>query len=119
MNPFLINAQIEDQQQLIEDDCDAVVMKYYCAKNNVNGNPRRLFALVENSRVLAAWDEGHQGSDCVPGVFRKKAWEAMMFDKHSISVKQYNEILRTAPSPAWGHEVPGYEHLRDYATACY
>jgi hypothetical protein len=43
----------------------------------------------------------------------------MMFDKHGISVRQYNEILRTAPSPAWGHEVPGYEHLRDYATADY
>jgi hypothetical protein len=117
MNPFLINAQIEDH--LIEDDCDAVVMKYYCANNDVNGNPRRLFALVENSRVLAAWDEGYKGTHCVPGVWRKQAWEAMMFDKHGISVKQYNEILRTAPSPAWGHEVPGYEHLRDYATADY
>ena len=115
MNPFLINAQIEDQ--LVEEE--VTVMKYYCAKNDVNGNPRRVFALVENSRVLAAWDEGYKGSDCVPGVFRRKAWEAMMYGRHEVSVSKYNEILRTAPSPAWGHEVPGYEHLRDYATADY
>jgi hypothetical protein len=114
MNPFLTNPQVEDH--LVED---AVVMKYYCAKNDTNGNPRRLFALVENSRVLAAWDEGYEGTQCVPGVWRKQAWEAMMFDKHGISVRQYNEILRTAPGPAWGHEVPGYEHLRDYETAGY
>ena len=115
MNPFLINPQVEDQ--LVEDD--VVIMKYYCANNDVNGNPRRLFALVEDSRIIAAWDEEYKGSDCVPGVFRKKAWEAMMYDKHRISIRQYNEILRTAPSPAWGHEVPGYEHLGDYATANY
>jgi hypothetical protein len=43
MNHFLVNPQIEDQ--LVEHD--VVVMKYYCANNDTNGNPRRLFALVQ------------------------------------------------------------------------
>jgi hypothetical protein len=35
---------------------------HYCANNDVNGNPQRLYALIDdNEDILAVWDEGYLG----------------------------------------------------------
>jgi hypothetical protein len=82
---------------------------HYCATNDKNGNPRRVYVLAnEDGTQLAAWDEGYLGSDAVPGIWRRYAYEAA---RVSITVKDYNRILRSLPSPAWASEVPGYAHL--------
>ena len=83
--------------------------KHLCAVNDVNGNPRRVYALIdEDGYYLAAWDEGYHGSDAVPGVWREAAYNA---PREKISVKEYRRILREVPSPKWAHEVKGYAHL--------
>jgi len=88
--------------------------QHLCASNDPNGNPRRLFVLVDEdlpvATRVAAWDEGYSGSDAVPGVWRKQAYNAQRMD---ISVSLYKELKRRLPSPAWAHEVPGFEHLRE------
>ena len=83
---------------------------HLCAKNDSNGNPRRLFVLSnEDGRFIAVWDEGYKGSDAVPGEFRKDAYLAQRLD---IPTAQYNKLRRTLPSPDYAHEVEGYSHLR-------
>lgn len=83
---------------------------HLCANNDVNGNPRRLYALSEegNQDFIAVWDEGYYGSDAVPGELRRAAYESKRVD---ISVRLYNKLLRTVPSPKYMHEVKGYSHL--------
>jgi hypothetical protein len=87
--------------------------QHLCADNDVNGNPRRLYVLVDDDRPvptrIAAWDEGYLGSDAVPGIWRERAYQAERMD---ITVSLY-KALRKLPGPQWAHEVPGYEHLRD------
>lgn len=83
---------------------------HLCAKNDVNGNPRRLFVLSnEEGKFIAAWDEGYKGSDAVPGIWRKDAYLSQRLD---IPTAQYNKLLRTLPSPDHAYEVEGYSHLR-------
>jgi hypothetical protein len=82
---------------------------HYCATNDKNGNPRRVYVLAdEDGTQLAAWDEGYLGSDAVPGIWRRMAYEA---DRINVSARDYRRLLRTLPSPAWASEVPGYAHL--------
>jgi hypothetical protein len=88
--------------------------QHLCADNDYNGNPRRLYVLVdENLPVparVAAWDEGYSGADAVPGVWRDCAYLA---ERMNITVSLYNELRRTLPGPKWPHEVPGFAHLRE------
>lgn len=84
-------------------------IKHMCATNDENGNPRRVYALIdEEGYYLAAWNEGYSGHLAVPGVWRDKAYNAI---RERISVREYNRIMREVPSPKWAHEVKGYEHL--------
>ena len=83
---------------------------HMCAKNDLNGNPRRLYVMSdEEGKYIAAWDEGYKGSDAVPGPFREKAYLSQRFD---VSVREYNKLLRTLPHPDFAYEVEGYSHLR-------
>jgi hypothetical protein len=85
-------------------------IKHMCADNDHNGNPRRVYALIdEEGYYLAAWDEGYRGSDAVPGEWRRAAYHA---ERARISVREYSRILREVPSPDYAHDVPGYSHLR-------
>ena len=83
---------------------------HMCAKNDTNGNPRRLYVMSdEDGKYIAAWDEGYKGSDAVPGEFRKAAYLSQRFD---VTVTEYNKLLRTLPHPDSAYEVEGYSHLR-------
>jgi hypothetical protein len=85
-------------------------IRHLCAKNDVNGNPQRLYALIDpEGEMLAVWDEGYYGSDAVPGIWRKDAYFA---EREEISVNKYKKLLRDYPSPAYAYEVKGYSHLR-------
>lgn len=85
-------------------------IKHLCANNDTNGNPRRLYALInEDGAYIAAWDEHYHGHNAVPGEFRKLAYDAT--NEH-ISVYEYNRIRKEIPSPDYAYEVPGYSHLR-------
>jgi hypothetical protein len=82
---------------------------HYCAENDYYGNPQRLYVLSdETGKNIACWDEGCKGSDAVPGIWRKDAYQAQRFN---ISVTKYKQLLRTLPSPKWADEVEGYERL--------
>lgn len=84
-------------------------IEHYCANNDKNGNPQRCYVLINpEGDQVAAWDEGYLGSDAVPGIWRRMAYDA---DRINVSVKDYKRLLRTLPSPAWASEVPGYAHL--------
>jgi hypothetical protein len=83
---------------------------HMCAKNDINGNPQRLYVMSnEDGKYIAAWDEGYMGCDAVPGPFRKDAYLSQRFD---VSVTEYKKLLRTLPHPEFGFEVEGYSHLR-------
>lgn len=84
------------------------MFKHYCAPNDVNGNPRRVYVLVDDGDNIAAWDEGYLGSDAVPGVFRDAAYNA---ERVNCSATMYRKLCKL-PSPKWAHDIPGYEHLR-------
>ena len=86
------------------------MIKHLCATNDRNGNPQRLYALIdEDGEMIAAWDEGYYGHQAVPGPWRDAAYCA---DRQSVTVKEYKRILRSMPSPDYAHDVPGYSHLR-------
>lgn len=81
--------------------------------NDVNGNPRRIYVLLEDEgAIVAVWDEGYMGSHAVPGVWREDAYNA---PRVYISGKEYRRILKEFPSPQWAHDVPGFSHLRAMA----
>ena len=85
-------------------------IQHLCADNDRNGNPRRIYALVdEEGYYLAAWNEGYHGHHAVPGPWRQAAYEAR---PRRFSVREYNRVLREVPTYQWAHDVPGYEHLR-------
>jgi hypothetical protein len=80
-----------------------------CATNDKNGNARRVFVLINpEGDFTAAWDEGCLGDHAVPGIWRKLAYNSA---RVKVTVKEYNRILKSLPSPDWASEVPGYAHL--------
>ena len=91
------------------------MFKHYCAINDFNGNPRRCFVLIDDDGTpKAVWDEGYYGSDAVPGIWRKHAYNSERID---CSVRFYHKLLKSLPSPAWASQVPGWEHLADLEDA--
>ena len=82
---------------------------HYCAENDYNGNPQRVYVLSNEDGNHAAWDEGYKGSHAVPGIWREQAYFA---EPVKITVKQYKQFLRELPSPDYAYEVKGYSHLR-------
>ena len=85
-------------------------IRHLCATNDINGNPQRLYALIDSdNEMVAVWDEEYYGSDAVPGIWRQDAYFAK---REEISVSKYKKLLREFPSPAYAYEVKGYSHLR-------
>jgi hypothetical protein len=83
---------------------------HYCAVNDVNGNPQRCYVLHDEDQTpIAVWDEGYMGSDAVPGVWRKAAYNAR---RVKCSETKYRKLLKTLPSPRHAYEVVGYSHLQ-------
>lgn len=86
---------------------------HLCAKNDLNGNPRRLYALTdEEGTIIASWDEGYRGYHAVPSFWHGAAYNA---ERQFVSVSRYLRILANTPHPNFAHDVPGYEHLRTLA----
>lgn len=82
---------------------------HYCAENDHNGNPQRVYVMIDDGEQIAQWDEGYYGFHAVPGPWRDDAYRA---ERIKISVKEYKRILRQIPTYQWAHDVPGYSHLR-------
>jgi hypothetical protein len=85
---------------------------HYCAENDINGNPQRVYVMIDDGEQIAQWDEGYYGFHAVPGPWRDDAYRA---ERIKISVKEYKRILRQIPTYQWAHDVPGYSHLRQPA----
>jgi hypothetical protein len=66
--------------------------QHLCAANDYNGNPRRLYVLVDDNQRVAAWDEGYSGHHAVPNVWRDAAYNA---ERTDITTKLYYELRRT------------------------
>lgn len=83
---------------------------HMCADNDYNGNPRRVYTLIdEEGHYVGAWDEGYNGHHAVPGVWRDAAYAA---PRQKISVTEYKRILKQIPSPDYADQVEGYSNLR-------
>ena len=63
---------------------------HVCAKNDINGNPQRLYFDVEK---IKPYDEGYLGYHAVPEHLRKEAYEAEYNYKLNVSADFYNELL--------------------------
>ena len=88
-----------------------IMIRYYCAANDGNGNPQRCYVLVNpDGQEVAVWDEGYLGNDSVPGIWRREAYAA---ERIPCSMSYYRKLLRTLPSPDYAYDVPGYSHLRN------
>jgi len=59
-------------------------------KHDVNGNPRRLFVLLENGNIKNVWDECYLGDLAVPAEYRA-LWSGTTFD---ITPSQYRALLK-------------------------
>jgi hypothetical protein len=60
-------------------------------KNDVNGNPRRVFILLDGYRIIQAWDQGYSGHHAVPEEYRSMAYDAPAF---FTTPGQYREVLK-------------------------
>ena len=89
---------------------DTMIIKHMCAENDSNGNPRRVYAMIdEEGYYVAAWNEGYNGHHAVPGEWRRAAYHA---ERARISAREYYRIRAEVPSPDYAYDVPGYSHLR-------
>ena len=61
------------------------------APNDKNGNPRRLFAVLQEGLIRALLDEGFSGEDCMPKELQGY-WRGTTF---TISAKEYNDWKKT------------------------
>jgi len=60
-------------------------------KNDKNGNPRRVFILLQGEQIIQAWDQGCSGHHAVPEQYRQMAYDAPAF---ITTPGQYREILK-------------------------
>lgn len=75
------------------------------AKNDTNGNPRRVFIAVQEGRIIAAEDEGHEGSAALarlPGYSGMKCSPADIETtpaEYRCVLRQYGPARRPARPP--------------------
>jgi hypothetical protein len=68
-----LKAEIEKRSPVdVEDweDARPITVLHICAPNSPSGNPRRCYAVLQRSRVLAVIDEGYEGT----GALRRAGW---------------------------------------------
>jgi len=64
------------------------------AKNDYNGNPRRVFVALRAGRVVNAWDEGYAGTSAIPEPLRH-LYAGQTFD---TTATERRDLLRAAPA---------------------
>jgi hypothetical protein len=88
--------------EALQDCC----LLYFVARNDANGNPRRLWALYSPAgEILAAYPEGYIGTHAVPVAIREKTSTCSQFE---ITPAEYRRILRAghdATAGAWRRAV--------------
>lgn len=72
------------------------MMIRYRAKNDVNGNPRRVYVLYRDGVAVASWDEGYAGYGAVPSQYRDMAKQA---DTVDVAVRTYRDYLKIPSAP--------------------
>ena len=86
----------------LQDCC----LLYFVARNDANGNPRRMWALYSpNGEILAAYPEGYSGTDAVPESIRAKTSTCFRVD---TTPGEYRRILRAghdATAGAWRRAI--------------
>ena len=79
---------------------------YFVARNDADGNPRRLWALYSpGGEILAAYPEGYSGTDAVPLTLRPKTSTCFRVD---TTPDEYRRILRAghdATAGAWRRAI--------------
>jgi hypothetical protein len=63
------------------------------ARNDVNGNPRRVFVILRAGRAVAAFDEGYAGTSAIPMAVRH-LYAGQTFD---TTPTERRELLRLTP----------------------
>lgn len=74
------------------EDAAAVSVLHVCAPNSPSGNPRRCYAVLCRSRVLAVVDEGYEGT----GALRTAGWAHAVpniVGDVDVSVREYKRWL--------------------------
>lgn len=66
------------------------------AGNDRNGNPRRIFILIQRGGIVGGWDEGFRGTDAVPPSLRLAASRATTI---AITSGQYRSLKRRFEPP--------------------
>ena len=74
------------------------MLSYFTSTNDINGNPRRGFAWLEDGQPVAFWPEGHSSYLAVPEPFQYRARRAMQCGI-TITAKFYGKML-SLPSPS-------------------
>lgn len=86
----------------LQDCC----LLYFVARNDANGNPRRLWALYSPAgEILAAYSEGYIGTHAVPVAIREKTSTCSQFE---VTPAEYRRILRAghdATAGAWRRAI--------------
>ena len=86
----------------LQDCC----LLYFVARNDADGNPRRLWALYSPAgEILAAYPEGYSGTHAVPESIREKTSTCSQFE---VTPGEYRRILRAghdATAGAWRRAV--------------
>lgn len=64
------------------------------APNDINGNPRRLFLVLQNGGVLGAVNEGNQGSGALLAYRDGSQMRALIATEIYVSANEYKRLLR-------------------------
>ena len=86
----------------LQDCC----LLYFVARNDADGNPRRMWVLYSPAgEILAAYPEGYSGTDAVPESIRAKTSTCFRVD---TTPDEYRRILRAghdATAGAWRRAI--------------
>lgn len=63
------------------------------ARNDTNGNPRRVFVVLEAGRAVAAFDEGYSGTHAIPEAVRH-LYQGQTFD---TTATERRDLLKITP----------------------
>ena len=64
------------------------------AGNDRNGNPRRLYVVMENGRIVAVFNEGYEGHGAIPAAYKRLY--AHVGERIDITPAQYRELKKRA-----------------------
>ena len=85
------------------------------AGHTTNGNPRRLYLVVEEGKILAAVDEGHEGVGALEselGTARGKALAKTRVGPIATTPAEYRELLKDYGVGGRRRGIAPFEKLR-------